>query len=220
MSHDHASHDPVSFTPEFWDARYSSADALWSGEPNLRLVEQIAGVSPGTALDVGCGEGADAIWLAARGWQVTGLDVSVVALDRAAQRASATDAEAASRITWQQADLLSWDPGPLQFDLVSAQFMQLPKALREPVHRRLAAAVRPGGRLLIVSHHPSDLETTVRRPQAADLFATAEEIAASLDLRDWDILVVSAPERQALDPDGHHVTIHDTVLHAQRIESA
>jgi SAM-dependent methyltransferase len=216
MTHDHASDDPDRFTQEFWDARYSTAGALWSGAPNWRLVEQIGDVSPGSALDVGCGEGADALWLAERGWQVTGVDVSAVALDRAAQRTNEGDPEVAGRVRWQRADMLSWDPPALAFDLVSAHFIQLPKALREPLHQRLAAAVRPGGRLLIVGHHPSDLETTVRRPKVAALFATAEEVAASLDLSEWEVLVVDAPEREALDPDGQAVIVHDAVLHAKR----
>src|SRR2546430_12503786 len=119
------------FTQEFWDERYRSSDRVWSGEPNPRLVERVSDLTPGTALDVGSGEGADAIWLAARGWQVTAIDVSTVALDRAAERAAEAGAEVANRITWQQADVLTWDPAPLQFDLVSAQFMHLPTLARQ-----------------------------------------------------------------------------------------
>ena len=83
MSHDHTFDPAALLTQEFWDARYGSADQIWSGNPNLRLVEQVADLAPGTALDLGCGEGADAIWLAAHGWQVTGIDVSTVASDPA-----------------------------------------------------------------------------------------------------------------------------------------
>jgi SAM-dependent methyltransferase len=168
------------FTQEYWDTRYGSAESIWSGNPNPRLVELVADLAPGTALDVGSGEGADAIWLAARGWQVTGIDVSTVALTRAAQRASAAGQDIADRITWEQADVLSWDPAPRQFDLVSAQFMHLPRLPREALHVRLAAAVRPGGTLLIVGHHPSDMETAMGRPNVPDFFFTADEIAAPL----------------------------------------
>jgi SAM-dependent methyltransferase len=216
MSHEHTLDAAVLWTREFWDARYGSADRIWSGNPNPRLVEQVADLAPGTALDVGSGEGADAIWLAARGWQVTGIDVSTVALDRAAGRAAAAGAETAERITWQQADILSWDPAPLQFDLVSAQFMQLPRLSRESLHRRLAAAVRPGGALLIVGHHPSHLETSVGRHDLPDMFFTADQIAAALEPDDWQIIVAAAPDRQTLDPDGRPVTIRDAVLHAMR----
>jgi SAM-dependent methyltransferase len=206
----------VLLTQEFWDARYGSADQIWSGNPNPRLVEEVADLAPGTALDVGCGEGADAIWLAARGWHVTALDVSTVALARAAERAAAAGAAVAARITWQQADILSWEPPPRQFDLVSAQFMQLPTRVREALHRRLAAAVRPGGTLLIVGHHPSDLETAVGRPHHPDLFFTADQVAAALEPDDWQIIVAATAERQTPDPDGRPVTIRDAVLRAQR----
>ncbi len=221
MSHDHTSHDDsmdvaTLFTPEFWDARYSSSHRLWSGNPNQSFVEQVAGLAPGTALDVGCGEGADAIWLAGRGWQVTGVDVSTVALERAARWAAEAGQEIADRLTWQQADILSWDPGRPRFDLVSAQFVHLPGSAREAFHHRLAAAVRPGGTLLVVGHHPSDLETSIGRWNLPGLMVTAEEIAATLDPNDWQIVVAAAPERQATDPEGRSVTIRDAVLRAER----
>jgi len=179
-------------------------------------VAQVTDLVPGTALDVGSGEGADATWLAARGWQVTAIDVSTVALDRAADRAVQAGHEVADRITWQQVDLLAWDPAPLQFDLVSAQFMYLPRPALELLHRRLAAAVRPGGTLLIVGHHPCDLETRMGAAQVADLLYTGEEIAAMLEPQDWQSIVAGSPERQTLDADGRPVTIHDAVLYAVR----
>jgi SAM-dependent methyltransferase len=202
------------FSPAFWDERYSGSDKIWSGNPNPRLVEHIADLTPGTALDVGSGEGADAIWLAERGWQVTGIDVSVVALERAAQHASARGAEIADRITWQQVDLMDDSSLPGGFDLVTAQFMHLPE--RQALHRRLAGAVAPGGTLLIVGHHPSDLDTSHLRWNLRELMFTGEEIAATLDPKDWEVLVADAPARQAVDPDGAPVTIHDAVLLAQR----
>lgn len=173
-------------------------------------------MSPGNALDVGSGEGADAIWLAARGWNVTGVDVSTVALERAAERAAAAGADIADRTTWEQADILSWEPPARRFDLVSAHFMHLPGPAREALHRRLAGAVRPGGRLLVVGHHPSDLETSVGRPNVPDMLFTPEQVAAVLDAAEWEILVSAAPSREARDPEGRPVTIHDTVLHAVR----
>ncbi len=213
----HSDTDPSAFfTQEFWDERYSSAPMIWSGNPNIRLVEQASGLTPGAALDVGSGEGADAIWLASLGWRVTGVDVSTVALERSAMRAAEAGAETAGRITWKQADILTWEPTPKQFDLVSAQFMQLPGPERESLHRRLAAAVRPGGSLLVVGHHPSDMETSVRRPKVRDLFFTAEQIAEILNPAEWEIITAGAPARETTDPEGRTVTIHDTVFHAMR----
>jgi SAM-dependent methyltransferase len=188
---------------------------VWSGNPNPHLVTTATELAPATALDVGCGEGADAIWLAARGWRVTGIDVSTAALDRAAKHAVEAGAAVADRIAWQQADVLSWDPAPQQYDLVSAHFMQLPARAREALHRRLAAAVRPGGTLLIVGHHPSDLDTTARRLKIPDTLFTAEQAAAVLDPNEWTI-TTSAPARPATDPEGRPITIHDAVLRALR----
>ncbi len=135
------------------EQRYGSGKRVWSGKPNPQLVATVVDLPAGTALDVGSGEGADAIWLASRGWEVTGVDVSQAALDRAAGHAS----DAGVQVTWRQADVTTWDPAPAQFDLVSAQYLHLSRPVREALHRRLAVAVRPGGTLLIVGRHPDDL---------------------------------------------------------------
>ncbi len=179
MHAEHAAHTPV-FDKKFWDERYGSASAIWSGNPNPQLVAEVADLGPGAALDIGAGEGADAMWLAQRGWTVTAVDISSVALDRASQLARAFDADAAERITWQQADVTEWAPPADSFDLVSSQFMHLPSAQRAPYVRRCAAAVKPGGVLLVVGHHIHDLETTAGRPHLPDLFFSAEDIAHEL----------------------------------------
>jgi SAM-dependent methyltransferase len=200
------------FTARFWDERYGSVSRIWSGDPNPQLVQETSDLKPGTALDAGCGEGADAHWLAGRGWQVTAVDVSGVALDRGAAHAGP---DVTDRITWELADLTTWAPDRT-YDLVNAQFMQFPSALREPVFARLAAAVSPGGTLLIVGHHPSDMHTTMPRPPEPDLFFTAEELAESLDPEWWEVVVAESRPRPTKDPDGREVTIHDAVLRARR----
>jgi SAM-dependent methyltransferase len=216
VSHDHSPGGAVEFTQEFWDDRYRSADRLWSGQPNPQFAAQAAGLTPGEALDAGCGEGADAIWLAARGWTVTAMDVSAVALERAAGHAAAQGDQIARRITWRHEDLRTWDPGAQRFDLVSAQFVHLPGPELESMHRRLAAAVRPGGTLLVVAHHPDDLHVNVGRPFRRDLFPSAQEVAAVLDPGDWEIAVAAAIGRPATDLDGQPVTVKDTVVRATR----
>lgn len=213
--HDHDHDLEVMFTQEFWDDRYSSAAAIWSGNANPHLVVTAEELDPATALDVGSGEGADAIWLASRGWRVLGIDVSIVALSRAADLAAEAGAEIADRITWQQADVLAWDPAPQRFDLVSAQFMHLPRLALESLHRRLAAAVRPGGTLLIVGHDLSDLDTSMDRPHLPELMFTTDQVVAVLDQDDWDV-VTSTPERDAVDPDGRSITVRDAVVRAVR----
>lgn len=210
--------DRVMFTEEFWDERYRSRDHLWSGKPNQRLVEQISGVAAGRALDVGCGEGGDVIWLAGQGWTVTGVDVSSVALERAAKHAAEAGDEVAGAISWHQVDLFGDEPTSLgEFDLVTSQYLHMPPEARERALDRLTAAVGPGGRLLLVSHHPSDLEIPGLRPNVPELFYTAEELAEQLDPGVWEVLSAGAPQRTITTSDGASVTIRDTVLHARRL---
>ena len=136
---------------------------------------------------------------------------------RAAEQTAASDDDVAKRLTWQPADIRTWDPGPDRFDLVTAQFMHLPDPDRAMLHRRLAAAVRPGGTLLIVGHHPSDLDVPgLRRPRMRDLLFTAEQVAAVLDPRQWASIRAETVPRPGTDPDGNPVTVHDAVLHAVR----
>ena len=200
----------------FWDERYRSSSSIWSGAPNPQLVAEAADLTPGSALDVGCGEGADAVWLAERGWRVTGVDISAVALQRAAANAQTVGADVAARIDWQHADLMVTAPDGAPYDLVTAAFMQLPNPQRDVLFTWLAASVAPGGTLLVVGHHPLDLQTKVRRPPLPELFYTADDVAAVLVADDWEVEVSEARPRQVLEPDGASVTIHDTVLRAGR----
>lgn len=195
------------FGAEFWNERYNAHVAVWSGRPNPQLVAETTDLTPGTALDAGCGEGADAIWLAERGWQVTAVDFAATALQRAAAHAEATGV--AERVSWVRADLTVWAP-ERTFDLVSSHFMHLPVATRKAMFRRMAAAVAPGGTLLIVGHHPSDLETDIPRPHLPDLFFTAEELIAGLAPDQWEILVADARPREE-----QGIMIRDTILRAR-----
>jgi SAM-dependent methyltransferase len=204
------------FDQAFWDERYRAQHRLWSGHPNQHLVGEAGQLPAGAALDAGCGEGADAIWLAGRGWRVTGVDLSPVALDRAAAHAAQAGPQTAERIQWVHADLLSWDPGQARYDLVSAQYLHLADPPRAGLLRRLAAAVRPGGTLLIVGHHPSDLQTTMPRPPQPERLFTSDDVACLLTPAIWTVITSHAAPRQATDPDGRTVTIHDAVLRAQR----
>jgi SAM-dependent methyltransferase len=202
------------FEEEAWEERYRAKPSIWSGKPNPQLVAEAAGLPAGRALDVGCGEGADAIWLAERGWQVTAVDISTVALGRAAEHAGA--AGLAERIAFTHADLRREPPPEGPYDLVSAQFMQLPGETRRDLYARLADAVAPGGILLIVGHHPADLATSAHRMHFPDMMFTAEEVAAPLDPKAWDVRTVATRPRTATDPDGHPTTIQDAVLVACR----
>lgn len=203
------------YSQETWDARYAGATRLWSGNPNPQLVAHVADLTPGTALDVGAGEGADAVWLATRGWQVTALDVSEVALGRVAEHAA--EAGVGDRVTTLHHDLMSGAPIPGSYDLVSAQFWHPPAAERAEHVARIGAAVRPGGVLLIVGHHPVDLTAEMvasGHPHVGRVF-TPEQIAETLTGADWDVRVVAAPTRDVTRDDGP-ATLTDSVVLAVR----
>jgi thioredoxin reductase/SAM-dependent methyltransferase len=204
------------FEQDAWEERYRAKPTIWSGHPNPQLVAEATGLPPGRALDVGCGEGADAIWLAQRGWQVTAVDFSPTALERAAAHAAAAGPQIAARIDWTHADLRQQPPAEGAYDLVSSQFMHLPGRARQDLFARLAAAVAAGGTLLIVGHHPSDLQTTARRLHFPDLMFTGEQVASSLDPTVWETLAAQARPRAAVDPEGRDITVHDAVLVARR----
>jgi SAM-dependent methyltransferase len=204
------------FDEQSFEERYRATDALWSGRPNQQLVREAADLPPGTALDVGCGEGADAVWLAQRGWHVTAVDFATTALQRGAAGAAAAGEEVAGRIAWVHADVTQWAPEPGSFDLVSAQFMHLPTEPRRALFARLADAVRTGGQLLLVGHDFSDIEAGAHRPPEPERFFTADEVAAALDPEVWEILVAEARPRPAAVHEGHHITVHDAVVRARR----
>ncbi|PZV98870.1 Thioredoxin reductase [Micromonospora phaseoli] len=213
---EHRRQREVMFTEAAWEERYRSRPAVWSGRPNPQLVAEVQGLAPGRALDVGSGEGADAVWLAERGWQVTAVDISTVALARAAEHAKAAAGQVAERIEWTHADLLRWSPASSAYDLVSAQFMHLPPENRRELFARLADAVAPGGRLLIVGHHPRDLRTTAHRMHYPEMMYTAEQVAEELDPARFEVLAAQTRPRPAVDPDGRDIVIHDAVLLARR----
>ena len=198
----------------FWDERYSSTPELWSGHVNAVVRDEVAGLAPGRALEVGCGEGGDALWLAEQGWEVLGVDLSQVAVDRAAARARDVGLE--GRTAWERRNLLEWTPPASAYDLVNVAFVHLSTDERRTVYAGLAAAVAEGGTLLVVAHHPSDLGV-VPRPPFPDLFFTPEDLVADLATwrGTWDVVTAEARPRAGRH-DGHEVTLHDTVLRAVR----
>ncbi|MCW0213187.1 MAG: NAD(P)/FAD-dependent oxidoreductase [Pseudonocardia sp.] len=219
-SEDHAEGCPESHTENHteaaaWDARYAGSDRVWSGKANDVLVRVVPDLAPGTALDLGCGEGGDAIWLARNGWRVTATDISRVAIDRAADHAAAEGV--ADRIDFRRRDLGANFPDG-EFDLVSAHFLHswgdLP---RERILRSAAAAVAPGGALLVVGH--SGFPSWETEPPADVAFPTPEEVLASLKLPDgtWEVLISDEHERTQTGPDGRPGTRTDNTLMIRRL---
>ena len=195
-----------------WDQRYTDHEQMWSGEPNGGLVAEVAGLSPGRVLDVGCGEGADAVWLAARGWDVTALDVSGVALRRAAGHAQDTGVA----IRWVHADLAQAKLTPASFDLVSAQYPVLPRTPDAAAERALLAAVAPGGVLLVVHHAGMDTQQVHDNGFDPAEYVWPPMVAALLD-DDWEIELDEQRPRKAPDSGAgaHHTD--DVVLRARRL---
>ncbi|WOX16307.1 class I SAM-dependent methyltransferase [Streptomyces sp. N50] len=195
-----------------WDNRYMDRQQLWSGRPNGALVAEVAGLTPGRVLDVGCGEGADAVWLAREGWEVTALEVSGVALERAAGHAK----DAGVTVRWVHAGLAEAALPPASFDLVSAQYPALLRTPDAAAERALLAAVAPGGVLLLVHH--AGMDTRHEHDAAFDPadYVWPSMVAALLD-DDWTVEVDE--QRPRVAPDGgagaHHTD--DVVLRARRL---
>lgn len=214
-----------------WEERYAGdEESIWSGNPNEALVATVGGLEPGRALDVGCGEGADVIWLAENGWDATGIDLSTTAIDRA--QASAADRgvnasfEVADVSTWVPAD---GDPRRGGFDLVTGFFLhtRLPDT-REELLTRVAEHVAPGGALLLVSH-------AAMPPWAAEhdekfdhgMEHHHEPVSPNGDFalligaspQRWEIELAEVRTRQGTSPDGEPAELEDAVLLARRIAS-
>jgi thioredoxin reductase/SAM-dependent methyltransferase len=200
-----------------WDERYARGQ-LWSGNPNGTLVNEVGGVEPGRVLDVGAGEGGDAIWLAERGWRVTANDISQLALDRIAAEADRREL----RIELLHADANALQPfEPAAYDLVSAQYASIPRTPDDRGVRNLLDAVAPGGVLLVVSHdlepvrEPSGAEAHTR-PFDPDAYVRVEDVAAALGgSAEWTIEVhETRPRPGGFAASSHHVD--DVVLRARR----
>jgi SAM-dependent methyltransferase len=197
-----------------WEEHYGERDRVWSGRVNVRLAEIASTVKPGRALDLGCGEGGDAMWLAEHGWHVVAVDISETALQRAA--ADADTRGLGDRIDFQQHDLSSSFPAGT-YDLISAQFLHSMAHLDRPrIFSQAADAVAPGGLLLIVDHAGPP-------PWASKLhhhheFPSADEVVESLNLDagEWERVRVEPVEREATGPDGQIGTLIDNVLVLRR----
>jgi SAM-dependent methyltransferase len=205
-------------TADFWEDLYKSRASVWTGRPNDALVAHTAELAPGSALDLGCGEGGDAIWMAEQGWQVTAVDIAPTALERGA--AAAARAGLAERIDWLALDVTEQvPPGP--FDLVAAMFLQSPlEFAREAVLRSAASVVAPGGTLVVVSHFTSP-PWSKHQHSHADLPSPEETVAALALPEDvWTVMVCERHERDATGPDGESATLEDAVVVMRRRSDA
>jgi SAM-dependent methyltransferase len=189
------------FDRDSWERRWAQAlrehpDKVASRPPNAHLLAEVGDLTAGRALDAGCGHGAEAIWLAASGWQVTAVDFAVTALDHARSTAETVGSDVAERIEWVEGDLGTWAPSPRRFDLVSCLYVHVAGSVGEMV-TRLGTGVAPAGTLFLVGHLPVDPATGEPTPAAGQVQVTVEEAVEALDAREWTIVLAEERPRAA-----------------------
>ncbi len=202
----------------FWERRYAESQQVWSGRVNPVLADLVAGFSPGRALDLGCGEGGDSLWLAQQGWEVTAVDISTVAIARGQAAATQAGIEP-EQLHWVAADLTDWTPSS-DYELVSAFFLQSPVELdRSRILRAAASRIVPGGHLLIVSHAaPPPWASGLSGHDHHRVFLTPHQEVEALGAPegDWEQVVVETRQRTATGPDGQVGVLDDAIVLLRR----
>jgi SAM-dependent methyltransferase len=194
---------------EDWNERYAGTELVWTASPNRFLVAELDGLAAGRALDLACGEGRNAVWLAERGWRVTGVDFADVALAKARRLAAARGVE----VEWVEADVRAWEPPAGAFDLVVLLYLQLPAHERRVVHERAAAAVAPGGSLLVVAHHATNPAEGYGGPKDPAVLFTEHDVVA--DVPALEIVRAERVRRPVPTPEGEAVAL-DVLVRAER----
>jgi 2-polyprenyl-3-methyl-5-hydroxy-6-metoxy-1,4-benzoquinol methylase len=203
------------FDRSSWEERWAQAlrehgHRMAKVPPNAHLTGAVENLRPGLALDAGCGHGADTLWLAARGWQVTAVDFSTTALTHGRATAETMGADISERIDWVEGDLMTWAPQPSRYDLVACLYVHVTGSVAEMV-RRMAAGVAPGGTLFLVGHRPIDPATGAATPAAGQVQVSVDEAVTALDPARWEF--VSAEDR----PRSAAGTGVDAVINARRL---
>ena len=200
-----------------WDDRYAATELVWSSGPNQFVEQALTDLPPGRALDLACGEGRNARWLAERGWQVTAMDFSAVAIEKGRRLGEQLPDDRAGRIDWQVGDALE-TPLPAELDLVVIAYLQVTASERSTVMRRAFAALAPGGTVFVIGHDTTNLtEGTGGPPDPAVLYNAADVLG---DLADEPLEVIRA-ERVArtvegVDEHGSDGTAWDVLVHVRR----
>ncbi|MFJ4427574.1 SAM-dependent methyltransferase [Streptomyces bobili] len=210
----HPDHHAAGEAARFWENHYSGHDTLWKGTPNPLLADTAGRLTPGRALDLGCGEGGDTVWLATHGWQVTAVDIALTALARTERHAA--EAGVRDRVATERHDLAATFPAGA-FHLISAQYLHTPFDLpRARVLRQAAYALTPGGLLLIVDH--GSVRPWAWTPDANAHFPSPEDVydALALDPTEWTPERLDRPQREATGPGAQTATVTDTVIAVRR----
>lgn len=206
--------EPDTSAREYWEAHYGDRERIWSGRVNAQFADIVADLPAGRALDLGCGEGGDAVWLAKRGWHVTAVDISETAIQRAAELVAERGVR--DLVEFERHDLSDSFPAGT-YDLVSAQFLHSTVRLERPqILRNAAQALAPGGVLVIVDH--GAVPPWATKVPHDHPFPSADEVIGGLDLpaAEWERVRVESVDREVTLPDGRHGTIQDNVIVLRR----
>ncbi|MFC8449058.1 class I SAM-dependent methyltransferase [Kitasatospora sp. NPDC057223] len=203
-----------------WDARYGATDLVWGVEPNRWVVRECADLPAGRALDLAAGEGRNSIWLAARGWRVTAVDFSQVAVDRGRRLAAAGPPEVAGRLDWVRADALGYRPEPGGHDLVLIVYLHLPAAERRRVLDLAATALAPGATLLVVGHATANLTEGSGGPQDARVLYSPGDIVADLAGHGLRTVRAEHVHRSVATADGASARAVDALVRLERPQGA
>ncbi|HYO18728.1 MAG TPA: class I SAM-dependent methyltransferase [Dermatophilaceae bacterium] len=199
-----------------WNQRYEGSELVWSATPNVFVQQLTEGLPAGTALDIAAGEGRNALWLAARGWQVTAVDFSAVALQRADSLAQKQLGSDAGRLVTLEADLETWVPQEHSYDLVLVVYLQVPEKQRSAVMRRAAEAVAPGGTLLVVGHDLANLASGHGGPQDPTVLYRPGDIVADIQPARLVIVRDETVTRSLTDDQGQPAEALDALVLARR----
>ena len=194
---------------ESWDERYAASDLVWSASPNQFVEAEAADLAPGRALDVACGEGRNALWLATKGWQVTAVDFAAEGIATGRRRAD----EVGVSVDWVVADVVEWEPEPGVFDLVAIAYLQLPVEPLRTVLRHTVRGLAPGGTLVVVGHDLANLSGGYGGPQDPGVLWSVDGLTAALG--DLDIEKAEVVERRVATDDGERIAL-DTLVRAIR----
>jgi SAM-dependent methyltransferase len=192
-----------------WNERYRGTELMWSAGPNQFAEAELADLPPGRAVDLAAGEGRNAIWLARRGWQVTAVDFSQVALDKG--RRIAGDLP----VAWVCADATTWREDA-SYDVSLVAYLQLPAAERRAAHRNAFAALRTGGTMLVVAHDSTNLAEGTGGPPDPDVLFSADDVLADLDGESFEVVRAGRVGREVAQPDGRSRTVYDALVRIVR----
>ena len=186
-----------------WDDRYAAAELVWSAGPNQFVAAELTDLRPGRAVDLAAGEGRNALWLAEQGWEVTAVDFSLVGLDKGRELQSRHPLGRDLHVDWVHADVLTFEPGPVGFDLALIGYLQLPADQLHTACRRAFTALVPNGTFLLVAHDTTNLTEGTGGPQDASVLYTAEDVLAALDGERFEVERAERVARQVSPAEGH-----------------